>query len=163
MDALIPDVVTVHADGSGGLAFCIYDAKYYTPVLGERAHGVPGAESMTKQILYQSAYRGFVRDCGFSRVANVFLVPWHGGETRRMGRVAFPGVFDSLGGPFTNDVEIWELPAEVVFECHLRGELIDGDALRRWHEARMRLRWRVRWCRMQRCRPRWRALTRRPR
>ena len=80
---------------------------------------------MTKQILYQSAYRGFVLDCGFSRVANVFLVPCHGGEARRMGRVAFPGVFDSLGGPFADGVEMWELPAEAVFECYLRGEIVD--------------------------------------
>ena len=100
-------------------------------MLGERVRGVPGVESVTKQILYQSAYRGFVLDCGFSRVANVFLVPCHGGEARRMGRVVFPGVFDSLGGPFTDGVEMWELPAEAVFECYLRGELIDGDVLRR--------------------------------
>lgn len=130
VDTLIPDVVAVHGDGAGGLAFCIYDAKYYTPVLGERVHGVPGVESVTKQILYQSAYRRFVLDCGFSRVANVFLVPRHGGEARRTGRVAFPGVFDSLGGPFTDGVEMWELPAEDVFECYLRGELFDEGVLR---------------------------------
>lgn len=130
VDTLIPDVVAVHADGAGGFAFCIYDAKYYTPTLGERVRGVPGVESVTKQILYQSAYRGFVLDNGFSRVANVFLVPRHGGEVRRAGRVRFSGVFDSLGEPFTVGVEMWELPAETVFECYLRGELIDEGVLR---------------------------------
>lgn len=48
-----------------------------------------------------------------------------------MGRVVFPGVFDSLGGPFTDGVEMWELPADAVFWCYLRGKLIDGDVLRR--------------------------------
>ena len=130
VDTLIPDVVAVHGDGAGGLAFCIYDAKYYTPTLGERVRGVPGVESVTKQVLYQSAYRRFVLDCCFSRVANVFLVPRHSGCARRLGRVAFPGVFEPLGGPFTDGVEMWELPAEDVFECYLRGELIDEGVLR---------------------------------
>lgn len=32
-----------------------------------------------------------------------------------MGRVAFTGVFDSLGGPFMDGVEMWELLADTVF------------------------------------------------
>lgn len=119
---LIPDVVALHNDGAGGMAFCIYDAKYYTPILGSSVKGAPGVESITKQILYQRAYRDFVLDNGCSKVINTFLVPRHGGEVRCVGRVEFPGVFDSLGDPFTDGVELWELPAEMLFECYLRGE-----------------------------------------
>ena len=118
---LIPDVISVHDDGKGGKAFCIYDAKYYTPTLGTSVKGAPGVESITKQILYQRAYKDFVLDNGCSKVINTFLVPCHDGEPHCMGWVEFPGVFDSLGEPFADGVEMWELPAETVFECYLRG------------------------------------------
>lgn len=126
---LIPDVIALHDDGKGGKAFCIYDAKYYTPTLGASVKGAPGVESITKQILYQRAYRDFVLDNGCSRVINTLLVPCHGGEARCMGRVEFPGMFDSLGEPFTDGLEMWKLPAETVFDCYLRGEIADKSLL----------------------------------
>lgn len=91
--------------------------------------GAPGVKSITKQILYQRAYRDFVLDNGCSRVINTFLVPCHGGVARCMGWVEFPGVNDSLGDPFTDGVERWELPAETVFDCYLRGEIADESLL----------------------------------
>lgn len=129
---LIPDVIGIHGDGAGERAFCIYDAKYYVPNLGPGlAKGVPGVESVTKQVLYQSAYEGFIRDNGFSSVANVFLVPTHEAEARRMGRVRFPGVFGKPESPLTDGVEMWALPARDVFGCYLRGELADEGLIRR--------------------------------
>ena len=46
-----------------------------------------------------------------------------------MGWVEFPGVFDSLGEPFTDGVEMWELPVETVFDSYLRGEITDKSLL----------------------------------
>lgn len=66
-------------------------------------------------------------DNGFSKVINTFLVPCHGGEVRCMGWVEFPGVFDSLGGPFTDGVEMWKLPAKKVFDCYLHGAMADSS------------------------------------
>lgn len=129
VNTFIPDVVAIHDVGEGGKTFCIYDAKYYTPTLGEKVHDLPGVESVTKQILYQSAYEGFVRDNGFTQVVNAFLVPTHAGEVRRTGRVTFLDVFKPLGSPFVDRVDMWELPAGYVFECYLRGALADVEVV----------------------------------
>ena len=126
VSTLIPDVVTIHDDGLGHKAFCIYDAKYYTPQLGDKTRGVPGVESITKQYLYQAAYKQFVSDHAFSTVINVFLVPTSGISPRHLGRVEFPGIFERLESPFSNGIDMWGLPAGKVFNCYLRGSLIDA-------------------------------------
>lgn len=128
---LIPDVVSIADTGEGGKAFCIYDAKYYKPALGEKVFGVPGVESVTKQILYQRAYRDFVRDNGIGAVANIFLVPTDGNQPAHLGRVEFPGVFDSLDKPFVDGIEMWALPARDMYDCYLNGTAVDGDYVRR--------------------------------
>lgn len=129
---LIPDVIGIHGDDAGGRAFCIYDAKYYAPNLEPGlAKDVPGVESVTKQVLYQSAYEGFIRDNGFSSVANVFLVPTRGAEARRMGGVRFPGVFGAAEPPLTDGVEMWALPARDVFDCYLNNRLANEGLIRK--------------------------------
>lgn len=136
VNTLIPDVIGIHADGMGGRVFCIYDAKYYAPSLGPGcAKGIPGVESVTKQVLYQSAYEGFIRDNGFSSVANVFLVPTRGAEARRMGGVRFPGVFGAAEPPLSDGVEMWALPADYVFDCYLAGRLADEELIQRMCEG----------------------------
>lgn len=133
---LVPDVIGIHGDGADGLAFCIYDAKYYAPNLEPGiAKDVPGVESVTKQVLYQSAYEGFIRDNGFSSVANVFLVPTHEAEARLMGRVRFPGVFGKPEPPLSDGVEMWALPADYVFDCYLAGRLADEELIQRMCEG----------------------------
>lgn len=118
VSTLIPDVVTIRDLDSGGKAFCIYDAKYYTPKLGSATVGVPGVESVTKQFLYQAAYKGFVLDHGFEQVQNVFLVPTEGAQVR-MGSVEFPGVFERLREPFSNEVTMVGLNALDVLESYV--------------------------------------------
>ena len=136
VNTLIPDVIGIHGDGAGGRAFCIYDAKYYAPTLRPgTAKRVPGVESVTKQVLYQSAYGGFIRDNGFSSVANVFLVPTHEVEARLMGRVRFPGVFGKPEPPLTDGVEMWALPADYMFDCYLAGRLADEGLIQRMCEG----------------------------
>ncbi|MGO5249754.1 LlaJI family restriction endonuclease [Atopobiaceae bacterium LCP21S3_F11] len=132
VDTLIPDVIGIHGDGGDGRVFCVYDAKYYVPSLSPgRAVGVPGVESVTKQVLYQSAYEGFIRDNGFSAVANVFLVPTRRDEALRMGGVRFPGVFGAVEPPLTDGVEMWALPAAYVFGCYLDDRLADEGLIRK--------------------------------
>lgn len=125
VQTLVPDVISIMDMGGGDKAFCIYDAKYYTPTLGKRINGVPGVESVTKQILYQRAYRDFIRENEFKAVANVFLVPTEDGSPKHLGGVEFSGVFDSLGAPFADGVEMWALPARYLFDCYLRDEQAD--------------------------------------
>ncbi|WP_251158072.1 LlaJI family restriction endonuclease [Caniella muris] len=126
---LIPDAVSLRHNGDGGNVFAILDAKYYTPKLGTNVRGVPGVESVTKQFLYQAAYRDFVLAHGYSRVINAFLVPSAGDVIEHVGRVRFPGVIAAEEEPFSNVVELYSLPARRVFEAYLAGESLDNDEL----------------------------------
>ena len=119
---LIPDTGAFAYDSDGQHVFCIYDAKYYVPTASGKMEGQPGVESVTKQFLYQSAYRDFVLDHGFDRVSNVFLVPSEGGNPTFMARVSFPGVLDALVDDipqFSRYVDMWAMPASTIFECYL--------------------------------------------
>ena len=129
-DTLIPDTIAFAADGAGGKTFCIYDAKYYVPSASGKMKYQPGLESVTKQFLYQSAYKQFVLDHGFERVINAFLVPTTGDEPVKMARVEFEKVMGEIEVPFSKYVYMWALPARQVFDAYLQGERIDGGAMR---------------------------------
>lgn len=126
---LIPDTVLLHRDGAGNGVFAILDAKYYTPVLGAGLAGVPGVESVTKQFLYQTAYRDFVLAHGFTRVVNAFLVPSAGDEIELIGNVRFPGVIAHEEEPFSNVIGMYALPAGMVFDAYLAGVALDDAEL----------------------------------
>ncbi len=126
---LIPDTVTFTIDNDGRRVFCIYDAKYYVPSVGSKMERQPGLESVTKQFLYQSAYREFVLEHGFDYVVNAFLVPTAGDELRELARVSFPKVMGEVEPPFSNYIHMWALPAGEVLDAYLRGERIDGGAM----------------------------------
>lgn len=128
-DTLIPDTISF-VDEGGKSVFCIYDAKYYVPSLSGRMTRQPGLESVTKQFLYQAAYRPFVKDHGFDAVINAFLVPTCDDEPRKLARVSFPKVMGRVEPPFSNYIVMWALPVHDVFDAYLRGERIDGGVLR---------------------------------
>ncbi|WP_371297997.1 LlaJI family restriction endonuclease [Paraeggerthella sp.] len=128
-DTLIPDTVSL-VDNSGKKVFCIYDAKYYVPSLSGKMKKQPGLESVTKQFLYQSAYRPFVEDHNFTAVVNAFLVPTCDDGPRKLARVSFPKVMGEVKPPFSNYIVMWALPAHKVFDAYLRGTRIDGGLLR---------------------------------
>jgi hypothetical protein len=125
VDTLKPDVVMIHKNENGSGTFCIYDAKCYVPVLEPKVRGVPGVESVTKQYLYQAAYKSFISEHGFRWVVNAFLVPTDNDTPSRIGRVAFPGVFPRQDSPFTNHIDMWALPAQEVFDSYLEDRLAD--------------------------------------
>lgn len=115
---LIPDTIAIW-DNNNEKVFVILDAKYYTPQLGTSPQGMPGVESVTKQVLYQRAYRNFVLDHGFSQVVNAFLLPYGGKDFKLMGHVDFPGVFDHVEPPFVDGVDMWLIPASRIWQCYL--------------------------------------------
>ena len=130
VDTLIPDTVTFHMGADGAQTFCIYDAKYYVPSLRGRMVGQPGLESVTKQLLYQSAYRSFVRDHRFGRVVNAFLVPSCDDNLRKIARVSFTEVMGRAEEPLGNFVDMWALPAAAVFEAYLEGKELEAECWR---------------------------------
>lgn len=118
-DTLIPDTVAFREGVNGSRTFCIFDAKYYVPSLRGRMVGQPGLESVTKQFLYQGAYRDFVLDHGFERVVNAFLIPNSDSKLCRIARVSFPEVIGLAEAPFSNYVDMWAIPASEVFAAYL--------------------------------------------
>lgn len=131
-DTLIPDTVTFARGGDGARLFCIYDAKYYVPSESGRITGQPGVESVTKQFLYQSAYRNFVLDHGFDHVVNAFLVPSEENEPRLLATVSFPEVLGALTSDipqFSEHIDMWLLPANLVFKQYLTSKSFDSPAL----------------------------------
>lgn len=82
---LIPDIISLDND-----CFYILDAKYYNPTIEKSTHkivGQPGIESVTKQYLYEQAYKGFMFKQGFHYVANAFVLPTDLEQTSNRGWV----------------------------------------------------------------------------
>ena len=72
---LIPDMITIYNDGEKK-DFIIIDAKYYNPLLekGIPPQRQPGIESITKQFLYQLAYKKLIDNNNY-KVKNAFILP----------------------------------------------------------------------------------------
>ena len=74
-DTLIPDLVSIpQIDGTD--YFLIFDAKYYNIQLekGKSLRNNPGVGDVTKQYLYQLAYRNFIKAHNIAVVV-LFLPP----------------------------------------------------------------------------------------
>lgn len=126
-DTLIPDTVSVAHGADGTKSFCIYDAKYYVPTASGKMRYQPDLESVTKQFLYQSAYRSFIEAHQFNRVTNVFLVPGTVNEPELMARVSFPNVIAKEEEPFDNYIYMWMLPANDVLKAYLGGKTLKDE------------------------------------
>ena len=119
---LIPDLITISGD-----QFLIFDAKYYTPVLspGKKPQGQPGIESVTKQYLYQQAYRQFIIDHGLKQVKNCFLMPTEKSIVENMESVRM-NMFASMG---LQDINVRYIPASRAYELYLSGNKFDINEL----------------------------------
>lgn len=124
---LRPDLVAlVEADGIQQLFIC--DAKYYAIQL-RRDHklmGQPGIEDVTKQYLYQQAFRKFADLHGIREIRNCFLMPTDRDEIIALGRVSLE-MLSSLG---LEDISIRLLPATTMFELYLQGKRMDLSQLK---------------------------------
>ena len=127
-DTLIPDIVTMTVPAGRPEEFAIYDAKYYDPRFGKKVIAAPGVESITKQLLYQSAYRDFIIDNEFTRVRNVFLIPTDGEGFVPRGDVSFEVVADE-GEPFTPFIEVILAPANLLLECYFTQRRLTTEEL----------------------------------
>lgn len=126
---LIPDVITLNSRHDDTKEFCIYDAKYYVPKIGDGSiEKQPGVESVTKQFLYQSAYKDFIKDHEtITSVKNIFLLPTTADEPHYLGHVSFPGVIPEEESPLCNQIDVWQIPAEKVFDAYLENRQLDKE------------------------------------
>lgn len=123
---LIPDLINLNINSNGELQFLIFDAKYYNLCLNEKTlSGQPGVESISKQYLYQLAYKDFIEKQNINIVKNCFLFPSETDQFMNIGEV-YLEMLDNLG---LEKIQLIMLPSHVVYECFLSNKRLDLSKL----------------------------------
>ena len=101
----------------------IFDAKYYNIQLekGKKLSGNPGIGDVTKQYLYQLAYKKFIKDHNIAVVRNCFLMPTEKNEIINKGTVKLE-ILEVLG---LENIQIRLMPAAMMYEYYLTRQKID--------------------------------------
>lgn len=122
-DTFTPDLITICNN-----QFYIFDAKYYTPNFkpGELPKGQPGIESISKQYLYQLAYKKFIDAHGFEGVKNCFLLPTEEDNIIDLGEVSMK-MFSNLG---LENIRVRCIPASLAYDFYLSGKKLDINMLK---------------------------------
>lgn len=126
-ETLRPDLIGIY-NVDGQSVFVIFDAKYYCIQLEENKvlRGQPGVGDVTKQYLYQLAYRNFINDHGMQAVKNCFLMPTEKDEVVDLGYARIP----MLEGLSLENISIRLMPARFMYHCYLENKrLTFKDAL----------------------------------
>lgn len=115
-DTLIPDIVSI-SQTDGEFSFIIFDAKYYNIQLepNKKLRGQPGIESVTKQYLYQLAFKPFIEQHQIPKVRNCFLMPTANNAIVDKGAVTL-NMLKALG---LQDIKLRLLPAELMFQHYI--------------------------------------------
>lgn len=111
---LIPDIVTINGD-----KLSIYDAKYYKIKLDDK--GVdkqPGVGDITKQYLYELAYKDFAKENNLVIDSNAFLMPTDGKEEKKVGTASMD-IFYGLVDIRLHDIDVILKPCEEMYEIYL--------------------------------------------
>ena len=115
-NTLMPDIVTFENDN-----LVIYDAKYYNTSFDENGNisNVPGIESLTKQILYELAFRDFATENHLIIAKNSFLMPTERDEDYILGTGSLGLLKNHTNGDI-NDITIEMIAAERAFHQYLK-------------------------------------------
>jgi hypothetical protein len=115
-DTLIPDIITF-CQKDNKQYFVILDAKYYCPILklNTLPKNQPGIESITKQYLYNLAYKKFAEDHNFICIKNYFILPTEKDSVEDFGYVEL-NMLNNIG---LNAIQNKLIPACVIFEKYL--------------------------------------------
>ena len=118
----IPDIVTFWQN-----QFIILDAKYYKLRFDENhLSGQPSLESITKQYLYELAYKEFINKYEFIGVKNAFLLPKYTGKIENVG-VAKLEILSNLG---LEDIQVIMLPVDMINQHYLDNKKISIENLK---------------------------------
>ena len=121
-DTLIPDLISI-PQINGADHFLIFDAKYYNIQLekGKSLRGNPGVGDVTKQYLYQLAYKDFIKVHNIEVVKNCFLMPTEKNEIIKKGTARMP-MLEALG---LENIQIRLIPASMLYDHYLLKSKID--------------------------------------
>lgn len=122
---LIPDLISI-VNYDKDYKFIIFDAKYYTIQLEEDKVlvGQPGVESVTKQYLYQLAFKNFIQDHKM-KTYNCFLMPTETDEIIHKGFVSMD-ILEKVG---LEKIGIYLMPASKMYRCYIQDKKIDMKEL----------------------------------
>lgn len=111
---LVPDIITIK-----GNQLSIYDAKYYKIKLDDKeVKNQPGVGDITKQYLYELAFKEFAQENELSINANAFLMPTDGDKEIRLGTASIE-IFHTLGEVNLHDIEVILKPCEEMYRKYL--------------------------------------------
>lgn len=126
-ETLIPDLISIFNDGEESIFF-IFDAKYYNLCLEDNKElsGQPGIESVTKQYLYNLAYRSFAFEHGIKKIRNAFLLPSENKDIEFKGYVRL-AMLQNIG---LEAIEVWLLPTKKIYQYYLTGKKVHINELK---------------------------------
>lgn len=111
---LIPDIISIEDN-----QIAIYDAKYYSIKLNDSTvKNQPGVSDVTKQYLYELAYRDFANENNLLISKNAFLMPTDGDEEIHLGDASMD-IFHALDGINFNSIKIILKPCEKMYDLYL--------------------------------------------
>lgn len=114
---LIPDIISINNEEK---TFSIYDAKYYQIILNdEQVAKQPGIADITKQYLYELAYKEFMVENKLSMKENAFLMPTDEDEKKIIGYVSLD-MFRALDEIKSKSIKIILLPTRKIYADYLR-------------------------------------------
>lgn len=124
---LIPDFLAIRKL-NGKYKFVILDAKYYNLQFEKNMalKGQPGIESITKQYLYELAYKDFIQKHGIESVINCFLFPTEEDTVQDKGYVRLD-FLHSLG---LKNIAVRLVPVRKIFDDYLADRKIDISILK---------------------------------
>lgn len=123
--SLTPDLITIYRNGKE-CDFIIFDAKYYNIQLevNQSLSGQPGVGDVTKQYLYQLAYRKFVDANQINTVKNCFLMPTEDEGKDGVIKKGFVRM-DMLGDLNLEKIQIRQLSAKRMYAYYLAKQKFD--------------------------------------
>lgn len=120
-DTLIPDIVSLDKLQKGYI-FIIFDAKYYNLTLEpHKLLGQPGVADVTKQYLYQLAFKNIIAEKEIFGVRNCFLMPTECNVVVDKGSVSM----DILESIPLESILVRQLPVEEVYSKYIHNQKFD--------------------------------------
>lgn len=134
-ETLEPDVVSIFSFDEKK-CFAIFDAKYYKIRFSdEQVSGQPGVGDVTKQYLYNLAYKDFIEKHNFDNVWNCFLMPIDGVEFIKRGyaNMKILQFFNFGNGDknkhYKDNIDIILMPASTMYDWYLSNKKLDDEFL----------------------------------
>lgn len=122
---LIPDLISLFKIQEG-MCFGIFDAKYYNIVLSKNKvlQNYPGVGDVTKQHLYQLAFKDFIDKHKFAFITNAFLMPTEDDDSILIGDARME-ILEELPCAKLISISVIKLSARKIFKCYLSGKKLD--------------------------------------